>query len=123
MIRAIVADDEPSLLEIAKRFLEKEGGFEIDTASTAQEALTLLRGGVYDAVVSGYRMSDMDRLQFLKTLRERGNEIPFILSTGHGREEEAMVICEDDGAGIRWDLKGDIFERKRGSPEGDTDST
>jgi hypothetical protein len=34
-----------------------------------------------------------------------------------------MVICEDDGAGIRWDLKGDIFERKRGSPEGDTDST
>ncbi len=29
-----------------------------------------------------------------------------------------MVICEDDGEGIRWDLKGDIFEREQGSPGG-----
>ena len=107
MIRAIVVDDEPSLLEIAKRFLEKQGGFEIDTASTAQEAFTLLKGGVYDAVVSDYRMSDMDGLQFLKTLRDRGNEIPFILFTGHGREEVAMVAL-NSGA--------DFYLQKQGDP-------
>jgi len=41
MIRAIVADDEHSLPEIAKRFLEKEGGFEIDTASTHTSATNI----------------------------------------------------------------------------------
>ena len=44
----------------------------------------------FDVVVSDYEMPVKDGLQFLKELKARGNDIPFILFTGKGREEVAI---------------------------------
>ncbi len=43
-----------------------------------------------DVVVSDYQMLPIDGLEFLKMLRTSGNNIPFILLTGRGREEVAI---------------------------------
>lgn len=88
----LCVDDEPDILEQAKIFLEKEvDGLDVETATSAGEALNLLEEKDFDAVVSDYRMPEMDGLEFLEVVREeRDSDIPFTIFTGKGREEVAM---------------------------------
>ena len=108
MIQILVVDDEPSLLEIAKAFLERKGGIKADTASSADDALTMMSERDYDAIVCDYMMPGMDGLELLKLLREQGNNIPFVLFTGRGREDVAMEAL-NSGA--------DFYLQKGGDPK------
>jgi PAS domain S-box-containing protein len=89
-VRVLVVDDETTLLELARDFLEQVPGFAVDTEQSPLRAIQLLSSDNYDAVVSDYQMPGMDGIQFLKHLRSHGNDIPFVLLTGKGREEVAM---------------------------------
>jgi len=90
-IKVLHVDNEPDFLALTKAFLERENeNFSVDTATSAEEAIALLKGGKYDVVVSDYLIPVMDGLEFLKTLRASGNTIPFIMFTGKGREEVAI---------------------------------
>jgi PAS domain S-box-containing protein len=85
-------DDDASLLEISKLMLmDLYCGFEITHAHCADEGLSMLSAGHFDVVVSDFEMPQKDGLQFLKELREQNNSIPFILFTGKGREEVAVM--------------------------------
>ena len=44
----------------------------------------------YDAILSDYQMPEMDGIEFLKCVRARHGNLPFILFTGKGREEIAI---------------------------------
>ncbi|MCX6690469.1 MAG: response regulator [Methanoregula sp.] len=107
IIRVLYVDDEPTLLEIGKLCLEKEGQFIVDTLTSATEALERLNTVQYDAIVSDYQMSGMDGLEFLKYLRSHGQQLPFILFTGKGREE-VMIEALNSGA--------DFYLQKGGEP-------
>ena len=90
MIRVLQVDDNQNDLELAKynlRKLSKE--LEIEWAVSAREALVKLAKESFHCIVSDYRMPDMDGIDFLKQLRERGDETPFIFFTGQGTEEIA----------------------------------
>jgi PAS domain S-box-containing protein len=89
-IRALLVDDELGLLKVAKPILEMQGPFQVDTASSVEEAMEKMKKESYDAVVSDYQMPGKDGLEFLKELREKGNTTPFIIFTGKGREEVAI---------------------------------
>ncbi|MFW5927660.1 MAG: PAS domain S-box protein [Thermoplasmatota archaeon] len=110
----LMVDDEKSLLEQAKIFLEREKEqFEIDTAISAQKALGKFDERQYDAVVSDYQMPVMDGLEFLKTIRkEKNDDIPFIIFTGKGREEVAMEALN---------IGADRYLQKGGSPRSQYD--
>jgi len=56
----------------------------------SDEAFKKLSAGQYDVIVSDYQMPIKIGLDFLKELREKGNNVPFILFTGKGREEVAV---------------------------------
>ena len=86
----LYVDDEKILLDISRRYLSHCGNFTVDTASSAKEALRMLRYTSYDAIVSDYQMPEMDGIAFLEQLRREGNTIPFILFTGKGRDEVAV---------------------------------
>ncbi|MBN2733264.1 MAG: response regulator [Methanomicrobiaceae archaeon] len=89
-ISLLYVDDEPLLLDLTKEYLESGGDVIVDTSLSAKEGLELIRKKDYDAVISDYQMPDKDGLEFLKILRREGNNIPFIIFTGRGREEVAI---------------------------------
>ena len=86
-ISVIYVDDEPSLLDIARLFLERTGGFSVSTVASGKEALDMLSNREFDAIISDFQMPEMDGIEFLKQVRCRDPAIPFILFTGRGREE------------------------------------
>ncbi len=100
--RVLYVDDEPGLLGIGKRFLEKEGAFAVDTLTSAVDALESLKTERYDVIISDYEMPEMDGIGFLKQLKTSGNSTPFIIFTGRGREE---VVIEALNAGADFYLQ------------------
>jgi len=104
----LYVDDELTLLEISKIFLEQDGEFSVDTVSSAPAALALMQTKTYDAIISDYQMPEMDGIAFLKQVRGASNSIPFILFTGRGREE-IVIQALNEGA--------DFYLQKGGEPK------
>ena len=107
MIHALYIDDESSLLEIAKIFIEEKGDITLDVANSSPGALSLLLSTPYDIVICDYQMPEIDGISLLKYLRAKGIEVPFILFTGKGREDIAMEAL-NNGA--------DFYFQKGGHP-------
>ena len=107
MILVLYVDDEPGLLEIGRIFLEQTGEFRVDTAESAKEALAELEKGQYDAIISDFLMPVIDGISFLKSIRQRDDDIPFILFTGRGREE-VVIDAFNNGADFYIQKGGEI---------------
>ncbi len=107
-IRILYVDDEPVLLNVGKLFLEKDGMIIVDTAVSIQDALDCINSTHYDVIVSDYEMQEMDGIQFLRHLKKMGNQTPFIVFTGRGREE---VVIEALNCGA------DFYIQKGGAPK------
>jgi PAS domain S-box-containing protein len=108
MISILYVDDEPELLGLCKLFLEQDGEFRITPMTSAQEGLDCLTTSSFDAIISDYQMPEIDGLEFLKRVRSRDEDIPFILFTGRGREE---VVIEAINNGV------DFYQQKGGDPK------
>jgi len=62
--KVLFVDDEPSFWRATKRMLHRE--FEVDTAVSGEQGLTLIRDrGPYSVVISDMRMPGMNGAQFL----------------------------------------------------------
>ncbi|MGA2386883.1 MAG: response regulator [Candidatus Bathyarchaeia archaeon] len=101
-------DDDACFLEVSKMILELENKFEIDTATSVDDAFFKLQTQSYDAIVCDYEMPIKNGLDFLKELREQENNIAFIVFTGRGREEVAIRALN---------LGADHYINKNSSPE------
>jgi len=101
-IHVLYVDDEPTLLDLCRTFLERSGDFTVTTATSAPEAIGVLEKERFDAIISDYQMPGMDGIEFLKHLKAEGNTTPFIIFTGKGREE---VVIEALNAGADFYLQ------------------
>jgi len=107
MISVLYVDDEDTLLDLGKLFLERTGLFRVRNVQSAAEALSLLEKIPFDAIVSDFQMPEMDGIAFLKKIRADNNTIPFILFTGKGREE-VVIEAINNGANFYLQKGGDV---------------
>jgi len=89
MITVLYVDDEPTLLERTRAYLE-QAGYCVDTVSSAEEALQLIRKNSYDVIISDYLMPETDGLGLLQEIRNQGISTPFIILIGKNQEEVAV---------------------------------
>jgi PAS domain S-box-containing protein len=108
LIRALHVDDDADFLKCSKRILEMHDSIQVETALSVKEALQKLRQKPYDVIVADYMMPERNGLDLLKELRDKGNDVPFILFTGKGREEAAIKALN---------LGADRYLNKSGKPE------
>jgi PAS domain S-box-containing protein len=106
-INVLVVDDEPFLVEIAQKFLEKNN-FCTDCAYSVDEALQKIAQYPYDIIVSDYQMPQKDGIELLKQVRAIKPALPFILFTGRSREE-IVILALNEGA--------DFYIQKGGDPK------
>ena len=107
-IRVLCVDDEANFLKTTQQILEHQNSFHVETASSVNDALQMITNEAFDVVVSDYSMPERSGLDFLQELKQNGNDIPFILFTGKGREEVAINALN---------LGADRYFNKIGDPE------
>ena len=95
-MRILLAEDERSLSRAIIALLEKHN-YSDDAVYDGQEALDYLEAENYDAVILDIMMPKLDGLSVLRTLRERGSQIPVLLLTAKS-EVEDKVTGLDSGA-------------------------
>ncbi|MGB8779530.1 MAG: PAS domain S-box protein [Candidatus Bathyarchaeia archaeon] len=107
-VHILHVDDDSCCLKVAKECLEMQGKLQVDTALSAEAAVEKMKNKKYDVVICDYAMPTKDGLEFLKDLQDGGNDIPFIIFTGEGREEVAIKALN---------LGADRYFNKVGDPE------
>jgi len=84
-MRILIIDDEASLLFAMHDYLTRDG-FDVECALELEEAQALLSNLVFDAVITDIRltaMQNMDGLQILSFLRQRGSNTRAIVVTAY----------------------------------------
>ena len=81
MARIVVADDEPSHLDLVATILER-AGHEVIAVSSGYACLHQLKSDGIELVVADIFMPDLDGLQMLAAMRNNGTRIPVIAMTG-----------------------------------------
>jgi two-component system response regulator HydG len=80
--KILLIDDEPDILHVVS-FLLRTEGFDVETASSAEQALQMLSQTTYDLAVSDYLMPSMDGIQLLQKVRGKKDYTPFIFFSGN----------------------------------------
>lgn len=98
-IKVLHVDDEEYQLETVKTFMRQlDSSLQIESVSTAQEALQRLDEKNFDCVVTDFKIPGISGLDLSRKIREKSS-IPIILYTGQGSEEvaeKAFAIGIDD---------------------------
>ncbi len=106
--KVLLVDDDVEFLKSAKQCLNMQGNFDIESASSVNEALEKITKNNPDAIVCDIQMPMTDGLEFLKTLRENGNNVPFIVFT----------VTEDKQKALKaFNLGANGFVGKSGDPK------
>jgi DNA-binding NtrC family response regulator len=87
--KILVVDDEPAEREGLAR-LVGQWGYEVETASSGEEALNLVETQHPAVVVTDLVLPEMDGLTLLQKLKETGRPPIVLLVTGHGTVETAV---------------------------------
>ncbi|MFC1560209.1 response regulator [Candidatus Margulisiibacteriota bacterium] len=96
--KILIVDDEISVRTILKQILDRSE-FEADTASDGVEALTKLKDGSFDIVITDINMPNMDGVALLKRIKEEYTGMPVIFITAFGKDKiiiEAMKVGLND---------------------------
>jgi two-component system nitrogen regulation response regulator NtrX len=87
--RILITDDEASIRGALREILEFES-YEVEEASSGDEALKLLENGQFDLMLLDIKMKGIDGFEVLEKLKEQQRGLPVIMLTGHGTIEMAV---------------------------------
>lgn len=98
-MRVLVVDDDPSVLEIVCRMVERLGHTVVKSRDGADAKQLILNGEVFGAIISDNNMSKMDGIDFLRWFRSEFEPVATtILIISSGRESEKInELCRQFG--------------------------
>ena len=106
--QVLFVDDDKGFLKSVKQCLKLQGNFDIESAFSVDEAMEKMKKKKPDAIVCDIQMPLTDGFEFLKALRESGNNVPFIVFT----------VTEDKETALKaFKLGANGFVGKSGEPE------
>lgn len=80
MKNIMIVDDNEQILEVLGSFFEDEG-FNVATYTEANKALEIIKLHPPDLIISDIKMSPLNGIQFLHTIKKEGINVPFIFIT------------------------------------------
>jgi serine/threonine-protein kinase len=104
--RVLCVDDEPNILRALSWLLRKD--FQVVTAESAHEGLSLIRNGDFDVVISDHRMPEMSGVEFLSQVKLLAPRAMRILLTGYS-DMQAVIQSVNESEVFRfvskpWDV-------------------
>lgn len=84
MAKILIIDDDPSILTMLKRMLEK-AGYEVDTASNGCEGLKKIEYCPPDLLVTDIVMPEKEGLELILHLRKENPGLKIVAISGGGR--------------------------------------
>ena len=91
MNSVLIVEDEKHLAD-GLRYNLKAEGYEVDTAGSGEEAMSLLVDGrkAYDVVVLDVMLPGIDGFSLASRLRSQGEFVPILMLTARGRSEDVL---------------------------------
>lgn len=90
-MRILIVDDDLLVLCSLRRQL-RGADRELETASCGAAAIEMLQSSQFDVIVSDLSMPDMDGLELLQHLRQKGLHVPFVLISGYESEDVSLPV-------------------------------
>jgi PAS domain S-box-containing protein len=93
----LIADDEPSIRTLLKKFYEGHG-HRVLAASDGQQAVEMVAGEKVDVAVLDVRMPRMNGVETLRKIKQMDPGIEVLLITGHADLEDFRQVIFQEGA-------------------------
>ncbi len=89
----LIVDDYKTMLRIVRNLLKQINLHNVTEANDGSEALSLLRAGDFNLVISDWNMAPMSGLQLLQEVRAdtRLHSIPFIMITAESKTDNVIA--------------------------------
>ncbi|NDL62631.1 chemotaxis response regulator CheY [Acerihabitans arboris] len=100
-LRFLVVDDFATMRRIVRNLLKELGFNNVDEAEDGVDALTKLRAGKIDFVISDWNMPNMDGLALLQNIRADGAmaSLPVLMVTAEAKKENIIAAAQAGASG------------------------
>lgn len=105
----LIVDDDSAVQKTLKMALERPE-WQIDTASSAEEAIALFRNNMYDLVFVDQNLPGMSGIEFIREIRQLTTEVAIFMLTAYGSVESALRTVKLHVDAYIEKPFGDIFE-------------
>ena len=93
MGKILIIDDEPYILLMLKKMIEKIG-YEVELASNGREGMDIFRKNGVDMVITDIIMPDKEGLEIILEMKQAQPELKIIAISGGGRiSPESYLEC------------------------------
>ena len=96
--KVLVVDDEVAILQLMARVIEKSG-FEVDCATTGEEAFELMQKNRYGLVISDVSLPGMSGIELFESVNIQFKNMPFVFMSGYAVEDVNKAVL-DKSAGF-----------------------
>ncbi|MCD2421565.1 sigma-54 dependent transcriptional regulator [Niabella pedocola] len=90
-IKLLIIDDDVDLCQLLARYLLKNG-YEVETAYSGNKGIAKYKADHFDAVITDYRLGDMDGVQLVRELKELNSKVAVLVITGYSDIRQAIEV-------------------------------
>ena len=94
MARLLIVDDEAMLLQLLRRYLERQG-HQVETAESAEAALAAYqeKASEFDAVIADLTLPGLNGEQLIGEMRQGNPKLPGIIASGYPYEPHLKNVA------------------------------